>query len=230
MFVNCTAAPVWAAQRGLQRETELRSQSDLFFLSTWSAALFSEFCRLCEHCVCWFASFSCVLVSLHPQQQGFDFVVFPANHNNNQGAHNNHIHCAKASAVWQQAGRMQQAFPSLQVGGGGSNSVAFPGSSSLACPHQQLPRSSSRQPHRCKHLPAAAAAAPGVQPPDQAAATAVLPAKQPLIRLSRRKRTLSWPRWERKLFETLLAVDQEQVRCRKPCVGRQPGTDVFKWG
>lgn len=103
---------------------------------------------------------------------------------------------------------MQQVFPS-QVGGG-SNS-AFTGSS-LACPHQQLPGGSSRQrqPHRFKHLPAAAAA-PGVQPPEQTAATAVLPAKRPVLRLSRRKRTLSWPRWERKLFESLLAVNQEQV-------------------
>lgn len=129
-------------------------------------------------------------------------------HNNNQVVHI-HIHYVKkTAAVWQAAGRMQQ----VGCHTGGSNS-AFLGSS-LGCPHQQLlPRGSSRprKPHRFKLLPAAAAA-PGVQPPEQAAAPAVLPpAKQPLIRLSRRKRTLSWPRWERKLFESLLAVDQEQV-------------------
>jgi hypothetical protein len=108
---------------------------------------------------------------------------------------------------------MQHASASRLVDGGGSSTPQL--GSSRACPYRQLPSSRQQKLHRCKHLlaaAAAAAAAPDAQP-QQTAATAVLgPAKQPLIRLSRRKRPLSWQRWERKLFETLLAVDQEQVR------------------
>jgi len=58
---------------------------------------------------------------------------------------------------------------------------------------------------------AAAAAAAGAQPETAATAAAAAAPREPLIRLTKRKRPLSWPKWEKNLFEQLLQADQEQV-------------------
>jgi hypothetical protein len=62
-------------------------------------------------------------------------------------------------------------------------------------------------------MAAAAAAAAADMQPSQAAAVAGV--QEPLIRLTKRKRQLSWQKWERKLFEQLLEVGQEQVRAQQ---------------
>jgi hypothetical protein len=64
--------------------------------------------------------------------------------------------------------------------------------------------------HRClEPLAAAAAAGAADLEPSLAAAPA---GQQPVLRLTKRQRKLSWPKWERKLFEQLLQANQEQVR------------------
>jgi hypothetical protein len=93
------------------------------------------------------------------------------------------------------------------------------------CCRQCYKQCSPLQKHR---LAAAAAAAEkaDVQPdcqqqPHAAAAAAATASVQPKLRLTKPKRKLQWKKWEKKLFEQLLKVEQEEVShmLRGPCSG-----------
>lgn len=113
-------------------------------------------------------------------------------------AHMCHLHCVGSSSST--SSRLCQTNKQSEHLDRGHSLQSWPHLPTL----KQHKRSASW--HHCPELAAAAAAGPQ---PSQAAVAAAL--QEPLIRLSRPKRRLSWQRWERKLFEQLLEANQEQV-------------------